>query len=198
MIGKIFMITGPSSSGKDAIYNGLREIFKDKLMPIVMYSTRPRRNGEINGREYHFIDDNKLKKLENKIIESRVYDVIVDNNSALWTYATVDDGTINLNKNNYIMVGPLKSVASMRKYFDDNRIIPFFIEVDQSIRIERAIAREQNGNHNYNEMCRRWLADMEDFSKSKIEEAEYIFKVYNNSDLDSVLFNITKIIIQNI
>ena len=67
-MGKIFYIMGKSSSGKDTIYRKLQESENLKLGRLVLYTTRPIRDGEKEGQEYHFVDEakyfefNKLKQ----------------------------------------------------------------------------------------------------------------------------------------
>ena len=50
-MGKIFYIMGKSSSGKDSIYRQLEENQELGLKRLVIYTTRPIRDGEKNGRE---------------------------------------------------------------------------------------------------------------------------------------------------
>ncbi len=46
------------------------------------------------------------------------------------------------------------------------------IELDDGIRLQRALNRERTqAEPKYAEMCRRFLADSEDFSQEKIERA---------------------------
>ena len=52
-MGKIFYLMGKSSSGKDTIYKELLQGFP-KMKRIVLYTTRPRREGECDGVEYFF------------------------------------------------------------------------------------------------------------------------------------------------
>ena len=53
-MGKIFYIMGKSSSGKDTIYSRLLQDSELGLSRIVLYTTRPMREGETEGKEYHF------------------------------------------------------------------------------------------------------------------------------------------------
>ena len=53
---------GKSSSGKDSIYRQLEADQELGLRRLVIYTTRPIRDGEENGREYFFVDENKLKE----------------------------------------------------------------------------------------------------------------------------------------
>ena len=84
-MGKIFVFMGPSCSGKDTIFKLVKASFKE-LKPIVLYTTRPRRENEINGIAYNFISTEKLNEMEElgQIIERRDYDTI----HGIWTYAT--------------------------------------------------------------------------------------------------------------
>ena len=55
-MGKIFVIMGPSCSGKDTLFSEVSDYYLGKLKQIVLYTTRPMRTGEIDGITYHFID----------------------------------------------------------------------------------------------------------------------------------------------
>ena len=59
-MGKIFYLMGKSSSGKDTIYKELLQGFP-KMKRIVLYTTRPRREGECDGVEYFFTDAEKFQ-----------------------------------------------------------------------------------------------------------------------------------------
>ena len=69
---------GKSSSGKDTVYRQLKEDERVKLKNVIMYTTRPMREGEVDGREYYFTDEEILKEYEDKgkIIELRAYNTI--------------------------------------------------------------------------------------------------------------------------
>lgn len=191
----IIYIMGPSGSGKDTIYKELLDIFKDKLEPIVQYTSRPIRSGETNGIEYLFTNNQRIRQYEeeDKLIEKREYNTV----KGLWTYATIDDGKCFVPDKDYIGIGTLESLIQIRKYFGEENIIPFYLDVDPSIRIQRVVDREACGNHAYDEMCRRWLQDSKDFSHENIKVINPII-VYNNGDLNWAILYMTKIIIKNI
>jgi guanylate kinase len=56
MMGLLFIITAPSGAGKSSLIDAL---LKDdpRLKLSVSYTTRAPRPAEMNGREYHFVDD---------------------------------------------------------------------------------------------------------------------------------------------
>ena len=72
-MGKIFYIMGKSASGKDRIYSSLIKKSELALKRLVLYTTRPIRSGEENGREYFFVTDSEFFEMEKKgcIIEKK-------------------------------------------------------------------------------------------------------------------------------
>ncbi len=178
-MGKIFYIMGKSASGKDTLYKHLIEEFQDRLKKIVSYTTRPIREGEQNGVEYFFSKPENVERLtaENKIIELREYQTI----AGPWKYFTVNDGQINLENDNYLVIGTLSSYLSMLSYFGDEYIVPIYIELEDGERLERAIRREKTQQKpNYAEVCRRFLADDEDFSEKNLALAGIKRRFYND------------------
>ena len=173
----LFYIMGKSSSGKDTIYKRINE--KIKTNNYVSYTTRPRRDGEINKIDYNFITIDDLKKLEKegKVIESRKYNVINKfGKKDIWFYATINDNQW-LNDGIFLTIGTLESYQSFLKYLKDNNnfklnIFPIYIVIDEKTRLERALNREKTQvNPNYEEMKRRLEADNKDYSEIKLKEA---------------------------
>ncbi len=165
-MGKIYYMMGKSSSGKDTLFKMLKEAFPE-FKEIVLYTTRPRREGETDGREYHFVADEILEEFQKagKMIELRAYDTI----HGIWKYATVDDGQVRLKEADYLSIGTLESYEKLQEYYGANRIVPLYIEVEDGERLFRALSRERmQEKPKYAEMCRRFLADTEDFSEDKL------------------------------
>lgn len=181
-MGKIFYIMGKSSSGKDTIYN---QLIKDKdlnLNTITGYTTRPMREGEKNGREYFFVNEEELNRLDKigKVIEKRCYETVY----GMWYYFTVDDENVDLDNKNYVLIGTLESYEKVRGYYGSNIVIPIYINVEDGQRLIRAITRESKQNiPKYEELCRRFLADCKDFSEEKLKELN-IIKYYENNELE--------------
>ena len=166
-MGKIYYVMGKSASGKDSIYRKMLSREELNLQQMVLYTTRPIRSGEVDGNEYFFVDDDVLAKLEKagKVIESRAYDTV----HGVWTYFTADDDNIDLESNNYISIGTLESYQKLADYYGSDKLCPIYIEVEDGERLRRAIKREGKQERPvYEEVCRRFLADSEDFSEDKI------------------------------
>ena len=120
-MGKIYYMMGKSSSGKDTIYKDIRKDLPE-LKTLTLYTTRPMREGEKDGVEYYFVTDEILEKYreEGKIIELRTYQTVYGD----WKYATIDDGQINLDENDYLMIGTLESYIKTKEYYGNENLIP--------------------------------------------------------------------------
>lgn len=190
-MGKIYYIIGKSSSGKDTIFKELLARIP-QLKRVVPYTTRPVREGEENGVEYFFTDEEQVQKLEQagRIIELRAYDTAC----GVWKYFTADDGQIDLEAGNYLMIGTLEAYEKMIQYYGAEKIIPLYIEVEDGERLSRALARErQQAQPKYKELCRRFLADEEDFSGEKLGRLG-IDRRFCNEDIEHCLGEITEVI----
>ena len=186
---KIVYIMGKSSSGKDTIFKKLKE--KLNFNTYIMYTTRPIREGEKEGITYHYISNEKMQryiegKEKEKLIEYRTYQTV----HGPWTYATIADEQFQSDKN-MLMLGTLESYEKMKNVFK-NELIPIYIEVEDGLRLERAIKRErQEKEPKYTELCRRFLADSKDFSEENLKKAG-INKRFQNIDLDKCINEIEK------
>ena len=96
------------------------------LKPFVLYTTRPIRSGEQDGREYFFVDEKRLSELREagKIIEERMYSTV----QGPWYYFTADDGQIDLAKHDYLGIGTLESYLKLKAYFGEQAMVPLYVE----------------------------------------------------------------------
>ena len=150
-MSKIFYFMGKSASGKDTIFKQIKERMPN-LKTIVIYTTRPIREGEQEGVEYYFVDEKRLAELEaqGKVIELRAYNTV----HGVWKYFTVDDGQFDGDEN-YIAIGTLESYAKMLAYMGTDSLVPIYIDVDDGVRLLRAVERERKQKEpKYEELCR--------------------------------------------
>ncbi|MCR5430047.1 MAG: guanylate kinase [Eubacterium sp.] len=178
-MGKIFFILGKSCSGKDTIFQEIKENNNLDLKTVVGYTTRPMRENEVDGEEYFFVDRDRLEELQNdgKVIEVRHYNTV----HGVWSYFTVDDGQIDLDANDYLYIGTLESYEQMRNYYGKEVVVPIFIEVEQGERLKRAVLRElEQSEPKYEELCRRFLADEQDFREEEVKRLGIEKKFINN------------------
>lgn len=185
-MGKIFCIIGKSSTGKDSIYQKLLEEKELGLRRIVTYTTRPIRKNEQNGVEYYFCSREEKEKLlaQGKVIEIRSYDTC----HGIWDYFTVADEHTDLEKESCLLIGTLESYCKIRDFYGEKKVVPVYIEVDDGQRLQRALTRERKQNEpKYAEMCRRFLADEQDFSEEKLADAGIRRRFANNGELEETL-----------
>ena len=190
-MGKIYCVMGKSSSGKDTVYKKLKEQYKEFRL-IVPYTTRPIREDEKDGVEYYFVDPEQFRamKEDGKVIESRSYNT----KCGIWTYFTADDGQIDLSAADYLLIGTLVSYQALREYFGEEAIVPVYLEVEDGLRLARALERERRQEKpKYAEMCRRFLADEEDFSEENLIKSG-ITERFGNEDLTECLNKIQRYI----
>jgi len=191
---KLFVVMGKSAAGKDTVFKEItrRDL---NLKTVAGYTTRPIRDGEKNGGEYFFVTKEELRRLQesNKVIEHRAYDTM----HGVWDYFTVDDGQIDFNERSSIMIGTLDTYRKIREYLGKDRVVPLYLEVEDGIRLERALAREKTQKKpKYTELCRRFLADEEDFKEENLLVLG-INKRYNNENSEICILNIEKDIRKN-
>lgn len=177
-MGKIVYIIGKSASGKDTLYKKLllQDAIQFKTLPL--YTTRPIRDGEKDGVEYFFTDENGFQKLkeQEKILEERTYHTV----HGIWHYFTVKDEGLKALADNYLMIGTLESYLMTREWMGKENILPIFIDLDDGERLGRAVMRERcQEKPQYEELCRRFLADAKDFSEENIKEAGIQKKFWN-------------------
>ena len=194
-MSKIYYVMGKSATGKDTIYKKLLERLPE-LKKIILYTTRPIRDGEKEGMEYHFTTEKKRDEFrkENKIIEERTYETVY----GPWTYFTVDDGQFKLGGNTqYLMIGTLESYEMTREYLGKENLVPLYIEVEDGERLLRALKREKNQKvPKYKELCRRFLADEVDFREEILKRCE-IDRRFENQELEQCLNEIISVINAN-
>ncbi len=164
-MGYIYCIIGKSGTGKDTVLENLLHSDDIDITKIVPHTTRPKRENEHDGVQYHFVSNEELLRMENdgQVIEKRTYNTVYGE----WTYFT---STQELN--DYTDYGIITTQKALQKFFDkfgQERIYVFYLKLDDKERLERCIARESVQDvPNYKEVCRRFLADEEDFDESEL------------------------------
>ena len=164
---KLLALFGESSAGKDTIQHWLVSEFTN-IHGLVSYTTRPARDYETEGKEYHFTTKENFKKLieEDKILEYTVFN--------WWYYGTCIDDL----KKDIINVGVFnpQGIRNLLKHSKDIDILPVWIQAPEKTRLLRSLNREISPN--CVEICRRFLADIDDFSQINFNYEIYL----NNND----------------
>ena len=178
-MGKLFVFMGKSASGKDTLYRLVMEKYRN-LHPVIPYTTRPIRAGETEGAEYHFVTEEEMAKMQrrNQIVECRCYQTV----KGPWYYFTAEDGQIDFEKGDFALISTLEGYEQIRNFYGGERVVPLYIEVEDMLRMERSLAREkQQEKPCVAEVCRRFLADEEDFSEENLHRLVFTIRISNIS-----------------
>ena len=166
----IYCLIGKSGSGKDTVLEKLLSSRDIKIKKIVPYTTRPKRENEIEGVNYHYVSYERMCEMEKNglIIEKRTYNTI----HGEWTYFTSSEEIDN--DKDYIIITTQKALKHFFNKFGNEKIYVLYLKLDNKERLLRCIEREsRQDTPNYKEVCRRYITDEEDFNESE-------FSTYKN------------------
>ena len=165
---------GPSGSGKDTV---LKEVLKknpNDFHKIINCTTRPMREGEVNGVDYFFISPETFAE---QVLN---FDMIEATNFNDWFYGTSKDALVN----NAINIGVF-SPEAVEALLESPEIELMVLELAASdkTRLLRQLNREANPN--VHEIIRRFKADEEDFADLDILRITLV-----NETTDDLLENV--------
>lgn len=145
------ILCGKTASGKDTVCKELLHRFPD-LNKMVSYTTRPMRDGEIDGLTYNFIknEEFEVKKREGFFLETTEYNVAT---GETWKYGSPKNG---LNINTVAIFNPY----GYEEIKGDPQNIVFYLKCNDYILKKRLVERGDK----YDEAARRLAADREDFN----------------------------------
>ena len=163
----ITILCGKSASGKDTLLNELKN---NDFGTIISTTSRPIRDGEMNGREYNFVSKEQFIKdiKEDKFLEYRTYNTLVAGKPDTWYYGcpkkTLDD--LDPNKD-YVIILDMKGTRDFVDYVGKDNCFVCFVSVDEDLRKSRAMSR---GSFDETEWDRRAKDDEIKFSKEIVDE----------------------------
>lgn len=163
---KILVLTGKTASGKTHIQNELSRL--GGMNRVVTYTTRPMREGETDGVEYHFVTKEEFLELKSRgfFAETTSYQI---GKNVTWYYGTSKE---SLKEENGVIICNPDGLKYLRQQKDLDLTV-FYINVNEDVIRGRLIKRGDNPE----EAERRLAADHEDF---KDIELYYNYAIENN------------------
>ena len=126
-MNKIILLVGASGSGKTTIGKELEERFVPQL---VSFTTRPKRDGEVEGKDYYFKQDGAISTDDSKIvIESSTY-----GNNEYGLYK--DEIDSKLERGDVYFICNKDGAGQIIEFYPD-QVVYFWIQIDVSTMIER-------------------------------------------------------------
>lgn len=159
---KLLILISKSGNGKDCSLNYL--VDKYGFKPLISHTTRPIRPLETNHVTYEFVSDDEFKQMisDNKLIEYRTYNTLVDNIPAVWFYGLSKQTVDGLDPNtNYVTIFDVQGAKEFIEYYGRDNCFVCMLKCDDKIREERAKLR---GGWNMKEWQRRMEDDFCAFS----------------------------------
>jgi guanylate kinase len=179
---KILVFCGKSASGKDTLAQlVLKHYNKLRFRKAVSHTTRPKRDGEIDGYDYHFIDDDTFEQMkeDNKFIEETSYNV----NGKIWHYG-YSKNEFKDDCNYIVILNPYGLEAFLKSEFKDNLKV-VYLECDDDERMERYFARD-NHKTNYETLKKQYEArvkqDDNDFKDIMLKLIQTKSIIYNTTN----------------
>ena len=169
---QVIALIGMSGAGKDTMLKRTCEAHPLLFSPIVSCTTRPMRANEVAGVDYHFIS---IEEFTHKVLAGDMLEATEFRN---WFYGT----PINSLAEDKINIGVFNP-AGVEALIGDPRlsVLPVKINCDDKVRLMRCLEREPHPD--CHEICRRFFADQEDFTKMELEEYAVV-DTSNGGDAD--------------
>ena len=172
---KIIIISSPSGAGKTTICKYLLKKMNNLDLSI-SYTTRPMRINETNAKDYFFIDNNKFKELDKK----GLFVETAKNFNYLYG-SPLSNIHKSFKKNRNILFDiDWKGAERLRKKFNQNQIIDFFILPPNKKELKRRL--EKRGRDNKNEIKTRLSYALSEMS----HHTDYRYVIVNDKINETV------------
>lgn len=196
---KIFYIFGKSGTGKDTLKNNLLKVTDVELTPLIVVTDRPIRVGEKEGENYIFKTPEEFSELINndELMEYREYTVYDGNGEkAIWRYGTFKVDPKAGDNTLYIGIGSIESYKFIKNLYGDS-VVPIYIMVNDDERLHRLIIRDGNNKNKLKEICRRFIAECDEYSSDELNALHLSrHAVFNNKSMPDMISKVIAYILK--
>lgn len=183
------ILVGKSGAGKDSILNKLIE---KGFTALISDTTRPMREGEKDGREYHFVSEEEFLKNKDDYLEYRKYNTLVNGNPATWYYGSPKT---ELDKDkDYVIILELEGAKRFVDHYGKENCFVTYLDIQADIQKQRC---ENRAGYDETEFNRRFLDDNIVFSKERVMDVSNVTLSNNGNIYDTlkdfdILYNFYK------
>lgn len=186
--GTAFLVGGPSGAGKTTLTNMVLQdsVLKHSLSPYALYTTRPMRNGEVNGSDYHFISTEQFNELLKQ--ERIFYSVTYDKYQYGYSVELLED-LVN-GKSSIFIIGISDAVKALQERLPNCVLI--WVDVsDMETLKKRLEARYQNNPEMVKRRCHNAVIERERERKENI----FHYHIFNDDgQCDNAFSELSRII----
>lgn len=173
----VVALMGKAGSGKDTLLHKLIETYPDRYHEIVSCTTRPPREGEVDGVNYYFLT---IEEFTERLLNGDLLEATEFNN---WHYGTLKS-TLSEDKINIGVFNP-EGVITLSEDPSIDLII-WWIQAEDKTRLIRQLNREKNPD--VDEIIRRFKTDKEDFDMFEDTRIpRVLFKNETEEDIDTFI-----------
>lgn len=171
-----FLVVGSTGSGKSTIVRKLCEEYN--MSQVISYTTRPKRDSEIDKADHIFITEDEVSKYENDIV------AYTEINSHKY-FTTLDQ----IIKHDFYIIDP-NGIEYLKKNVYGIKFVVLFIYADKDIRKQRLLSRGDTEE----DIINRINSEMSQFTEFELRMRwDYLIE-NNDTNLDKTVRNIKNII----
>jgi guanylate kinase len=170
---KIVTLSGKAGAGKDRLMQEVLKVLREEapqfaINEIISCTTRPMREGEVNGKNYYFLTHEQFAE---RLADGTMIEATIFND---WCYGSclehMNEDGINIGVYNPEGVAILQSIPGIMVY-------SIFIDAPDKVRLLRQLNREENPD--VKEIVRRFGADEADFSPDNLIDINFQYTMDN-------------------
>lgn len=170
---KIVTLSGKAGAGKDRLMQEVLQVLRNEspdftINEIVSCTTRPMREGEVEGKNYYFLTHEEFAE---RLADGTMVEATIFND---WCYGSclehMNEDGINIGVYNPEGVAILQSIPDIMVY-------SIFVDAPDKVRLLRQLNREENPD--VKEIIRRFSADEADFSPDNLIDINFQYTVDN-------------------
>lgn len=156
---KIIVLVGKCAAGKSTLMKELASF--EEFNKVVNYTTRPKRIDEVEGEDYHFVDDKTFDEILKDPDSYGATEYIVNGQKFRYVFSKK---LLSNEKHNVMIVNPIGLKEMMKDADLRNRLCIIYIKSSLGERVARYLIRENKTDDAYKRLMDRLLQDEKDFA----------------------------------